>query len=357
MITREDFDGLCDDLVERTLETVREVLTDQKLKPNDIAEVLLVGGSTRMPMVREALQKFFGRPATLAGNPDLVVALGVALCAQGHRDSMNPLGLAALPPGSSGNSGGGLLLRGRTITDVTPHSLGMIAVNENSTAYVNSIILPRDLSVPRRETRPFQHQTRPDDDNLLDVFMTQGEFDAPDKVTYLGRYVIRRIPHHSTGTKVIDIDYAYDLSGSVQVTARDGTHTLEVEIETLPDDVPQRFLQTPPVPTVPHVTVYLTFDLSGSMSGSPLVEAQKAARAFMSQIDLSHCSLGVMVVADRTQTVLSACQDATQIERAIESLHIGMVGGGNAAHPFDEAMSRLKSVEGPRFVVTLADGV
>ena len=248
------------------------------------------------------------------------------------------------------------------MTDVTPHSLGMIAINEDNTAYVNSIILPKDQAIPRRESRPYQHHTRSNDDNQLEIFMTQGEWDgagSPGQVIYLGRYVIRKIPHDSSGTAIIDIDYAYDLSGSVGVRARlasNGTD-LPVEVETLPADVPQRFLQPPPKPVIPHVTVYLAFDLSGSMCGEPLEEAQKAALAFLQQIDLTHCSMGVIAVADRTKTILNACQNASKLKQAINSLHACNVGVGNAADPFSEAMALLKPVNGPRFLITLADGV
>jgi len=354
--SRAQFEELCQDLVDRTYETVREVLNSQKLSASDVDEVLLVGGSTRMPMIQQGLTKLFGHEPSHGVNVDEAVALGAAICAQAH-SAWGPTGLAALAPGET--TGQGMLLGRSRVIDVTPHSLGMIAINEDNSAYLNSIILPKDQPVPRRESRPYQHHTRPDEDNLLEIFMTQGEREAVDQVIYLGRYVIPRVPHESGGVAVVNIDYAYDLSGSVQVSARLKSTDVElpVKIEPLPGDVPQRFLSPPPKPVIPHVTVYLAFDLSGSMSGEPLEEAQKAAVAFLGQVDLSHCSMGVIAVADSTKTVLKASQDASKIKSAIKSLHIGMVGGGNDAHPFDEAMSLLKQTKPPRFLITLADGV
>jgi molecular chaperone DnaK (HSP70) len=354
--SRVQFEELCQDLVERTYDTVREVLNSRTLTAADVAEVLLVGGSTRMPMIQQGLTKLFGREPSHGVNVDEAVALGAAICAQAHTASKGPTGLAALAPGET--TGQGMLLGGSRVTDVTPHSLGMIAINEDNTAYLNSIILPKDQAVPRRESRPYQHHTRPDDDNLLEIFMTQGEREAVDQVIYLGRYVIPRVPHETGGAAIVNIDYAYDLSGSVQVSAQLKSTGIELSmtIEPLPGDVPQRFLSPPPKPVIPHVTVYLAFDLSGSMSGEPLEEAQKAAMAFLGQVDLSHCSMGVIAVADSTKTVLQASQNASKIKSAIKSLHIGMVGGGNSAHPFDEAMRWLKSAKPPRFLITLADG-
>ena len=235
----------------------------------------------------------------------------------------------------------------------------MIAINEDHSSYVNSIILPKDQPVPRRESRPFQHYTQANDPNLLEIFMTQGEREAVDEVIYLGRYVIPQVPHESGGNAIVDVDYAYDLSGSVEVTARLKSSGIQLPIivEPLPADVPHRFLKPPPKPVIPHVTVYLAFDLSGSMSGEPLNEAKNAALAFLGQVDLSHCSIGVIAVADRVTTVLKASQNASLISSAVQKLSIGMVGGGNSAHPFDEAMHLLKRQDPPCFLITLADGV
>ncbi len=219
-LTRHQFDALCQDLVNRTLETVRSVLQSRELNTSDIDEVLLVGGSTRMPMIQEALERLFGRASAHGVNVDEAVALGAAILAQAHATATQPVGLAALLPGNA--AGKGLLLAGTRVTDVTPHSLGMIAINEDNTAYVNSIILPKDQAIPRRESRPYQHHTRSNDDNPLEVFMTQGEWDgpgSPGQVIYLGRYVVQKVPHDPSGTAVVEIDYAYDLSGSVGVRA------------------------------------------------------------------------------------------------------------------------------------------
>lgn len=357
-LTREKFSQLCSDLVDRTFVLVNEVLQTQNLAVEEIDEVLLVGGSTRMPMIDEALQEKFKKPPAHGVNVDEAVAIGAAMCARGHSQSEQPSGLAALGPGKS--TGGALCLGGVTITDVTPHSLGMIAINEDETAYINSIILPKDQSIPRLESRPYQHYTRLGDSNPLEVFMTQGEQERPEQVKYLGRYVVPKVPHDPDGT-VVEIDYAYDLSGSVQVTARlaGASENLDVQVETIPEDVPARFMGAPESSAIGHVSVYLAFDLSGSMAGQPLKGAKEAALAFLEQIDLSHCSVGVLVVADRTLTVLEACQNASKISSAISGLATGMsgIGYGNMDHPFNDALKLLEGVEGPRFVITLADGV
>jgi len=159
---------------------------------------------------------------------------------------------------------------------------------------------------------------------------------------------------------VIDIEYSYDLSGTVQIAGRvrDRGQPLPLTVEPLPADVPARFLCPPEETAVAvHVTAYLAFDLSGSMGGAPLREAQKAALGFLENTDLTHASIGVIAFADSVHVKLPASQNAREIARAIQSLAIGEVGGCNSAHPFDDVRSLLRDVDPPKFVITLADGV
>jgi hypothetical protein len=189
--------------------------------------------------------------------------------------------------------------------------------------------------------------------------MTQGETPSPGEVTYLGKYVLHDIPHHQAGCAVIDVEYQYDVSGTVQVEARVRStgKPLRLTVEPLPPDVPDRFLRPPERKIPEHVTVYLVFDLSGSMSGRPLDEAKRASRGFLANIDLTRCSVGILSVADRVAQELKACQDARAIERAIDKLSVGSVGYGNRGEPFSKALEALKDVSGSRYVILLADGV
>jgi molecular chaperone DnaK len=343
-LDRATLESLTADLMERTVALTDRVLAEQGVAPAGVDGVLLVGGSTRMPMVHDYVRRAFGREPAGGVNPDEAVALGAAVVAAEHDDT---------PPRYS-------IAGPARRVDVTNHSLGMIALNEGRTAYINTIILPKNTPIPRQDTRPFQHRTRRGAANALEVFVTQGESESPADVTFLGRYVLRGLPHAEGGAAVVDIRYSYDASGTVQVaaTARATGEALEVAVEPLPDDVPARFLR-PPVepPPAPHVTAYLAFDLSGSMSGEPLAAAKKAARGFLANVDLASCSLGIIAFADGERVKAAATQNARTLERAIDGLTVGEVGGGNATDPFRTVLRLLERVKGPRFVVTLADGV
>jgi len=350
LLDRPTFERITHDLMERTMSLTHKALKDCAITPRDVDGVLLVGGSTRMPMVHDFVSRAFGRPPMPGINVDEAVALGAAVVAAEHVAARDHKQSAPV-----------LALRGKTKTvDVTNHSLGMIALNELRTSYVNSLVLPKNATIPCSQLRPYQHRTRRSGSNHLEIFMTQGESELPGEVTFLGMYTLQEIPHTSTGVSVIDISYDYDSSGTVKVTGRvrGSSQPLRMTVEKLPADVPARFLRPPEQPPEPqHVTAYLAFDLSGSMSGQPLEEARRAARGFLEHSDLSHCSIGIIAFADTVKVALDACQNARRIEQAIAALSIGETGFGNGTDPFEDARARLKKVKGPRFIITLADGV
>jgi uncharacterized protein YegL len=296
-------------------------------------------------MVQNFIRDTFGQPAIQGVNVDEAVALGAALVAADLLPTAPTYGLRSRPRAA----------------DVTNHSLGMIALNPERTGYVNSVILPKNLPIPCAESRPYRFRTNEARANDIEIFMTQGEMTSPGDVTYIAKYVIKDIPHLGKGDAVLDIEYGYDRSGTVQVTAhlRSDSRSLRVISEQLPNDLPDRFLGPPPTAfALPdHVTVYIAIDLSGSMSGAPLANAQQAAARFVDNVDLANCSVGLIAVADIAVIKQPATQNARDIRAAISALAIGQVGGGNQAHPFDEAHTALSGKSGKRFLIVLTDGV
>jgi len=326
-LDRTTFAEITRDLMERTLSLTNGVLRSQNVSASDLDEVLLVGGSTRMHMVHDHIQRELGKTGAQGVNVDEAVALGAAITAHEQRVERGDAG------------GRRLALPGAVETvDVTNHSLGMIALNADRSAYINSIILPKDSEIPGTLARPYQYPVRGRSRDL-EVYMTQGESQAPDAVTYLGKYRIADIPPDDSGVQVIEVEYSYDISGTVRVGAKVKAtgEPLVVAVEPLPDDVPARFLTGPDeAPAMGHTTAYLVIDVSGSMSGAPLEQAKKAALEFLYNVDLAHCSIGVLAFADRTGIRLEACQDAKQIASAIDALggSDDGEGYGTRANPF-----------------------
>jgi hypothetical protein len=347
-LTREHFESLTRDLMERTEKLTEQVLHTAGLSWRDIAGVLLVGGSTRMPMVREYVERMSGKPALGGIHPDEAVALGAALQAQIDMERAGHIAPLLGLPGR------------KTITDVMSHSLGMIAVSEDRERYLNSIILKKNEPIPYSETRQYQLKVGRHRDARLEVYLTQGESDDPLTCVYLGKYVFSGFPPGTGRVALIDVTYTYNQNGIVEVEAVEhgSGQKLTCAKEPLPHDVPDRFALPPEAGGVcEELTVYLAFDLSGSMSGTPLAEAQKAAHAFVSQCDLDRTSIGLISFSDTVLVEAQATQEEGEISAAIQGLECGRTGYGNATHPFDELYERLRSASGLRYALVLADGV
>ena len=360
-VEREQFENMTRDLLERTSIVTENVLAEQGLAWGDLQGVLLVGGATRMPMVRQFVLSRFGREPITGVNVDEAVALGAAIKANQ---------MVAQPGGDKVYS----LPAARVVEDVTSHSLGMIALNDDRSAYVNSIILAKNQPIRSDHTRPYKLRTSSQGTNELEVYITQGESTVPAQCTLIGKYTADRVPHHPQGEAVIDITYAYNESGMVQVTAVDRTtrQPLDIRKEPLPDDM--SWVEQPPETTsetVPaQIAVLLCIDVSGSMSGDPLNEAKEAAREFVRQMDLSSSSVGIVAFGTRAKLVTETCRDARQLDRAIKSLSIsGTTNMAAAIKTAHEQLSHDRPDPGAgstrhegcenalRFVVLLTDGM
>ena len=341
-LDRNIFDDLTADLMERTVSLTQQALDDIGLNSSDIDNILLVGGSTRMPMVHNFIEERFSKKPLIGVNVDEAVALGAAIVAHDNTKPKFSLG-------------------GKKIKDVTNHSLGMIAINEDNTQYVNSFILPKNQEVPCIQEKTFTHRVSKKTPNKLEIFLTQGEDRIPDGVDYLGMYVVDNIPYEKGGTTNLLIRYEYDISGVVNVSAYVGSKKLSIKKYSLPHDVPSKFMQPPEIETVEvaptFTTVYLAFDISGSMSGTPLKEAKKAAKGFVKNMNLDYSAIGLIVFADRVKIILNASQKAKKIYESIDKIIVGEMGCCNDANPFNKIYELLKKEDDRKFALVLADGM
>ncbi len=191
-LTRSKLESLVEDLVQRTLGPVKQALTDAKVTPREIDEVILVGGQTRMPRVQQLVRDFFGKEPHKGINPDEVVAIGAAI--QG-----------AVLAGE---------VKDVVLLDVTPLSLGIETLGG-----VMTKIIERNTTIPTRKSQVFT--TAEDNQPAVTVHVLQGEREMASDNRTLGRFELSGIPPAPRGIPQIEVTFDIDADGILHVTAKD----------------------------------------------------------------------------------------------------------------------------------------
>ena len=191
-LTRAKFDELTADLVEKTMGPTKQVLSDAGLSPSQIDKVLLVGGSSRIPAVQEAVKKFIGKEPFKGINPDECVAIGAAIQ-------------------------GGVLndeVKGVLLLDVTPLSLGIETLGGVCTKMIE-----RNTTIPVKKSQVFS--TAADNQSSVEIHVLQGEREMASGNTTLGRFILDGIPAAPRGVPQIEVTFDIDANGIVNVSAKD----------------------------------------------------------------------------------------------------------------------------------------
>jgi molecular chaperone DnaK len=227
-ITREVFEDVTGDLLERTLQTTREVLRAGGCQWSDVSRILLVGGSTRMPAVARQLQELTGLAPDRGVHPDEAVARGAALYAR-YRLAQGA-GVASEAPGAADGSS----IRPKSelqITDVNSHSLGIEGVDPETGAPRSAVLIRRNSPLPARKTREFV--TKVAGQPSIAVTVLEGESQQPDQCTLIGRTTIHDLPPSLPQGWPIKVTYEYGVNGRLNVWARvPGTdHEVKLELE------------------------------------------------------------------------------------------------------------------------------
>jgi molecular chaperone DnaK len=191
-LTRAQFEKLCDHLFQKTVEPCRKALSDAGLKASDINEVILVGGSTRIPAVQKLVEDFFGRVPSKGVNPDEVVAVGAAIQ-------------------------GGVLtgeVKDVLLLDVTPLSLGIETLGGVMTKLIES-----NTTIPTRKAESFT--TAADNQSSVEIHVLQGERPMANGNKTIGRFHLDGLPPAPRGIPQIEVSFDIDANGILHVSAKD----------------------------------------------------------------------------------------------------------------------------------------
>lgn len=191
-LSRAKFEQLCDDLVKRTIEPCRQAIKDAGLTANDIDEIILVGGSTRIPRIQTVVEEFFGKKPNKGVNPDEVVAIGAAI------------------------QGG--VLTGETkdvlLLDVTPLSLGIETMGG-----VYDVVIEANTTIPTKKSKTYS--TAADNQPSVEIHILQGERPMARDNRSVGRFILDGIPPAPRGVPQVEVSFDIDSNGILSVSAVD----------------------------------------------------------------------------------------------------------------------------------------
>jgi len=329
--TREMFEELTQDLLDRCRQLTTEVLQDAGVEAGGVDTVLLAGGSTRMPMVRDMLQEMFGKEPATDINPDEAIALGAALRAAiiaADRDGH-------APPVDI------------TTHDVTSHSLGLAVLRGDS--LVNARVLPRNTRIPAERTLD-DVVTTFDNQTAVDLWLVQGESDDPLQCTILGHFEFYGIQPRPAGQTRLSVTYRYDADAIVEVEAMDLATGQILPFRAAAGGPSLEDLASG---RTPH-QVMAVVDCSGSMYGAPLQEAKRALQDLSTKLlQRPLAELGVVAVPGGVRQLPTG--DGKRLFRVLDELVA--VGRTTLAQTLSMAEDAIAPSAGiARTILLISDG-
>ncbi len=336
-IEREDFEELTRHLVDATDDVLDRILFKTGLTPKDIDEVLLCGGSSRIPAVRRKLEKRGFKNIPAHPDTDLAVAKGAAIVASIYSNDINRI-------------------RDVTISDVCSHSLGALSIHPNTGEYYNQILIPCNTKVPASKTKPFRIEPGNMTDQI-ELYMLQGESSVPSDCTIIKHEIVTGFENKGSGLN-INITYSYNDEGSVKVTAERNGEELAVIHDSVPTDV--SWLDQKPKERSGNKrvskSIVICIDLSRSMRAY-MDEVKTAVKNFITAFNGEFTKFALIGFGDKVKVISDLTSDENEVIEKIEQLNKVHCGRGTDANPFEEILNQLSNEKGSLTALILTDGI
>ena len=336
-LTRENFADMSSSLMFRCQLLVDEVLKEALLEKDQIDTVLLAGGSTRMPMVRQMLKDYFGKEPNSELNPDECVAKGAAVKAALLQKEK------WLLPGKQGNQTWALPAALIDI-NVTSHGFGMVVLKDGE--LYNSVIIPKNTAYPCDRSRS-DYVTSCDNQEVLDLYLIEGESEDPRDCVVLGHYEVYDIPRRPSGKTTLKVTYRYNNNQVIEVEAWDIFSNQKLPYRIIEGEVDLDHLR---FGMKMHVAMLL--DCSSSMGGSKIEDAKRAACSF---VDSLHSSCEVGLITFPGGIVHQLDNDGLSVKNVLRKLNAG------GSTPMTEALIQahqevLLQEQVKKVIILLTDG-
>ena len=347
-LTRQEFEEMTSDLVEDCKNLVNVVLGEVDLTKDMIDTVLVVGGSTRMPMIQNMLTEHFGKPPDTYLHPDEAVVLGAAVMGELIESENTKKHGFLRPVTKRSNQNLGI----KRISDVCSHNLGIAALDDIG-ELCNSIIIRKNTSIPCEVSKDYN--TTSPMQTEIDVIVLQGGDDRdPRNSTVRDAYEFYDIPKSTAGNKQIKVTFKYNANGVIEVEAKDVESNKDLSKRKKVDEIDwDTYLEAEQ--QVMLMDIALVIDCSGSMSvQNKLKNAQKATIRFLDNIDPSF-QVGLVSFQTHANLEMNLTDNFSELTRRINNLEAG--GGNNDEGAIAIARDQiLVNSQNIKVLVLLADG-
>ncbi len=342
VLTRDDFVRNTRHLMDTTKTICDDVLADIGMDWDEIDEILLIGGSCRMPMVHTYLEENTGRPVVHHPDMELAVAKGAAIAAKSYNQGISE----------------------SILSDVTAHSLGALAVEQDRDRYINQIMIPKNSKIPCEFTKRFRIEKNSWTD-MIEVYALQGESKDPSDCVIVSRSEITGFDNAGEGVD-IDITYHYDENGVIMITANQGGEPLEVTNTSLPSDI--AWISGKPSERkndkeAVKKSIAVCVDVSRSMGFKdandriPLDEAKKSIKSFVDGFEGEDNRFSLMIFSDKNKVLCEPTSDRRAFKDAVDGINLKATGSGTTSSPIELANATARTDGYMSIIVILTDGI